>query len=782
MADQAPMPPRELAPLSLPVVGIRRSRLAWKLRSALSALRRGDFASLANGLGAFLRSRLAPLARRLLPKHRTRVQKALLQLAAARPARAVPELTELRARVFRFLPASPSRVSAVVPCFNYGRLVVNAVDSLRRQSYPAMEIVVVDDGSTDPATLAALRELEAAGDVRVVRQANQGLPAARNAGAAAATGELLLFLDNDDRLTPEAVALLAAHLHARPDCAYAYPAQRFFGDEELVWEPQQYDAWDVLWSNHPTVCALIRRAAFVACSGYDSIAMKAGWEDWELWIAMSGRGLHGLGVPVPVFEYRRHGRTLAHAFQQRAPLLRSRLLEKHAAAYAPAALAERKLRWRPSVSVVVPFCNAHRWWPETLASLEAQTLSDFEVVLVNDASDAPESLRMLADMRARPPVRVVDRAVRGGPAAARNTGVLAARSELVFLLDADDLLAPAALERLAWLLLASPEVGFVYPGVVHFGAQTGVCLDAYDRERLKHENFLTCAAMLRREVYVQVGGMAEEPADMHEDWDFWLRLAASLLDGRLLPEPLFFYRRHGEGRSAGVRQRVPDSAMRAVMRARNPVLFGDAAAHPPHYAPLARDASPLDDLTEDLRARYHLDLRVRYDGFRRPGVPQPFPVAAWSDSRVHVMLVVPWRRRGEGEACLATLRTLARERFHVTIVVARDGAAAWTEQAEPLVAEVIQLAHVAPHPRAALAFLEYLLMSRNVDVVGDLGTAPGAAIATLVARRYTNVRVVAPQVFADADAAAALVTLAAACNRSTRLREYEERLLEASLL
>ena len=775
------MPPGEFAPPALPKVSYRQGSLIWKIRSALSALRRGDFAGFADGLGVFLRSRLAPLARRFLRKRRTPVQKALQRLAASRPVPAVPELAELRARVLQFLPAAPGRVSAVVPCFNYGRLVLEAVDSLRRQSHPAMEIIVVDDGSTAAETLTALRELETAGDVRVVPQHNQGLVAARMAGAAVATGEFLLFLDNDDRLAPEGAALLAAHLHARPDCAFAYPAQRFFGDEELVWEPQDYDAWDLLWSNHPTVCSLIRRAAFVAAGGYDG-GMKYGWEDWEMWIAMSGRGLYGVSVPVPVFGHRRHGKTMTYTAKERGAWLRSRILDKHADAYAPTALAARKRRWRPAVSVVVPFCNAHRWWAETFASLQRQTLTDFEVVLVNDASDAPGSLRLLDELRQRGEVRVVDRDTRGGAAAARNTGVLAARSEFVFLLDADDLLAPTALEQLAWLLLASPEVGFVYPGVAHFGDKTGVCLDTYDRERLRRENYLTCAAMLRREVYVQAGGMAEDRADLHEDWDFWLRLAALGIDGRLLPTPLFFYRRHGEGRSSAVRRQVPDTAMRTLLRQRNPVLFGDAETHPPHYAPLGQGVDALHELTEDLRARYRLDLRVPCDAYRRPNLPNPLPAQAWSDARVHVLLVVPHRRQGDGHGHLELLRTLDRARFHVTVVVAREGADAWAEQAEPLAAEVFQLPHVAPHPRAATAFLEHLLLSRNIDVVCDCVTAPGAAFATMVERRYAQVRVMPPPVPAHGTAAEVFTRLAADCDRQARLRAYQDRLLQGSLL
>src|SRR5215213_3125487 len=100
--------------------------------------------------------------------------------------------------------ASPL-VSVVIPCYNQAHFLGEAIESVLAQSYPNFEIVVVDDGSTDDTS-------EVAGSypkVRLVRQENQGLSGARNAGLARSEGEYVVFLDADDRLRPEA---LEAHL------------------------------------------------------------------------------------------------------------------------------------------------------------------------------------------------------------------------------------------------------------------------------------------------------------------------------------------------------------------------------------------------------------------------------------------------------------------------------------------------------------------------------------------------------------------------------------------
>jgi len=119
--------------------------------------------------------------------------------------------------------AAPPLVSVIIPCYNYGRFLAQALDSVCTQDYPAVEIVVVDDGSTDDTAAVAARYPE----VVYVPQPNQGLSAARNAGIRASRGDYLVFLDADDWLLPGALAANAAHLRPRPDAAFAAGAHTF---------------------------------------------------------------------------------------------------------------------------------------------------------------------------------------------------------------------------------------------------------------------------------------------------------------------------------------------------------------------------------------------------------------------------------------------------------------------------------------------------------------------------------------------------------------------------
>src|SRR3954470_1810603 len=105
-------------------------------------------------------------------------------------------------------------VSVIIPTYNYARYLPQAIDSALGQTHAPLEVIVVDDGSTDDTP----RVLEAyASRIRVIRQANQGAGAARNAGIAAARGEYVAFLDSDDLWRRDKLELQLARFREEPD-------------------------------------------------------------------------------------------------------------------------------------------------------------------------------------------------------------------------------------------------------------------------------------------------------------------------------------------------------------------------------------------------------------------------------------------------------------------------------------------------------------------------------------------------------------------------------------
>src|SRR5262245_58457673 len=121
-------------------------------------------------------------------------------------------------------------VSVIIPSYNYGCYVQQAVDSALSQSYPNQEVIVVDDGSTDDTEV----RLAAYGKrIRYIHQKNQGLSEARNTGIREARGEFLAFLDSDDAFHPKKTELQMAYLMAHPEVSLV--GTEMFSDERVVW-------------------------------------------------------------------------------------------------------------------------------------------------------------------------------------------------------------------------------------------------------------------------------------------------------------------------------------------------------------------------------------------------------------------------------------------------------------------------------------------------------------------------------------------------------------------
>ena len=191
-------------------------------------------------------------------------------------------------------------VTVVIPCFNYGRFLPDALESLRAQAGGSPRILVVDDGSTDDATQAVLASLPA--DVEVVRQSNAGPSAARNAGFRAATTPLLLALDADDMLAPGALTALKGGLAGDPSAGFAYGVMEFFGAWSGKLAMPDWDPYGLLYRHTIGASALTRRELIDDVGGFDPDIR--GFEDWELWLHALAKGWHGVRVPAVTILYR----------------------------------------------------------------------------------------------------------------------------------------------------------------------------------------------------------------------------------------------------------------------------------------------------------------------------------------------------------------------------------------------------------------------------------------------------------------------------------------------
>jgi glycosyltransferase involved in cell wall biosynthesis len=202
-------------------------------------------------------------------------------------------------------------VSVVIPCYRQAQFLAEAIESALAQTYRDTEVVVVNDGSPDDTAAVAARY-----HVRYVEQKNGGLSEARNAGLALSRGEFVVFLDADDRLTPDAVRVNVALLSADPALGFVAGYSRYISREG---QPMQTDPprWagadryvELLRRNrirHPAM-VMFRRSVFDRVGGFDPSVDACA--DYDMYLRVS-REYRVLFHDALVAEYRRHGENMS---------------------------------------------------------------------------------------------------------------------------------------------------------------------------------------------------------------------------------------------------------------------------------------------------------------------------------------------------------------------------------------------------------------------------------------------------------------------------------------
>ena len=201
------------------------------------------------------------------------------------------------------------------------------------------------------------------------------------------------------------------------------------------------------------------------------------------------------------------------------------------------------------ISVVIPCYTRGHFVHETIESIQRQTHTRWEVILVDDGAEESETVAAIETLerQAPPGVRIVREPHRGLPHA-RNRGFHLARGRYVIPLDSDDLLEPEMMETCLRAMRSHPEAGFAHCDYRVFGDKNFIRhAGDYNLYRLMHENFLAYCLFLRREAWQDVGGYDEWHRFSYEDWQFALQLGAHGWYGHYIPKVLFNYRTHGRG-------------------------------------------------------------------------------------------------------------------------------------------------------------------------------------------------------------------------------------------
>ena len=178
---------------------------------------------------------------------------------------------------------STVKISVVIPCYNLGQYIEEAITSLLNQTFDDFEIIIVDDGSNDPKTVHLLRENKWP-KTRIFHIGNHGVSFARNFGIERSSGEFICCLDADDKYHP-------AFLEKTIQCFIQDTENQIgivtswvqeFGLSKGIWKIRKYDPVSILYQNELHVASLFRKQCWADCGGYSTDII--GHEDWDFWI------------------------------------------------------------------------------------------------------------------------------------------------------------------------------------------------------------------------------------------------------------------------------------------------------------------------------------------------------------------------------------------------------------------------------------------------------------------------------------------------------------------
>lgn len=194
------------------------------------------------------------------------------------------------------------KVSVVIPCYNQGAFVDEAVESVLAQTFRNFEIIIVNDGSTDEATNRLLADYERP-QTRIIHTDNQGVAMARNNGIREAAGAYILPLDADDRIAPTYLEQAVALLDNDPETGIVYCLAECFGSRQGRWAVPDFSLRGMLFTNLIFCTALYRKADWERTGGYNP-NMRTGWEDWDFWLSLIEMGRRVYRIPKVLFFYR----------------------------------------------------------------------------------------------------------------------------------------------------------------------------------------------------------------------------------------------------------------------------------------------------------------------------------------------------------------------------------------------------------------------------------------------------------------------------------------------
>jgi len=225
-----------------------------------------------------------------------------------------------------------SKLSIVIPYYNMGEYVMDTLNSLKNISIKNVEIIIVNDGSTDAKSLKVLEQLKEDKSIAIYNKTNQGLSLARNFGAKKSTGAYLAFLDADDTVSPEYYERALEVLKQYDNVSFIGCWAQYFGESTDIWPTFNPEPPYLLAHNMINSSGLVYKKDDFISFGQNDPELIYGMEDYDSVISMVKNGARGLSFPELWWQYRIRKNSMAQSFTRNKELyLYRKISEKHKA-------------------------------------------------------------------------------------------------------------------------------------------------------------------------------------------------------------------------------------------------------------------------------------------------------------------------------------------------------------------------------------------------------------------------------------------------------------------
>lgn len=220
-------------------------------------------------------------------------------------------------------------VSIIIPCYNHGKFLPETIDSLKSIDSQKVEIIIVNDGSTDIETIKVLDELQSKG-YSIINKKNEGLGAARNTGIKESKGKYILPLDSDNKIELEYITSALNIFNSDSNVDVVYSDKFLFGIIQKEDKLPDFNLQKMMLENYIDACAFFKKELWIKLQGYDEKMPYMGYEDWDYWLRASFAGAKFYHIPKCLFHYRvEHSSMLKSMAGVKKKAVRDYLFNKH---------------------------------------------------------------------------------------------------------------------------------------------------------------------------------------------------------------------------------------------------------------------------------------------------------------------------------------------------------------------------------------------------------------------------------------------------------------------